>query len=431
MPKKIKRLRGRSVASTLAVGLALFGTVWIAPVHGALVVSDVNMFRDFRGPNDVGIGAGDRVQYGANIAGGAAGAFVSATYPPTGFTDPPAPCSPLLVNPNFCSNSFAFNASRIAVPWSLTFTKPGETPLTVTGPSMVGSEFRVPIPAGVTITGAASTTPTINWSLPAGYTPDGFRVQIFDRSRLRENGAADIIHNDNLAATAASYTLPARLETGVPLVLGGNYAINFQIIETRGDVPFTGANRQILTRSSSFFAFSPLPAGAPPDVFLPTIEIVGGVPVHRFNDIPVEAGKLIFIDPLAAIGFDYQRDPGSPNFASVLLPAGFGDDLFDLWLWNGLDWFDTGTDIAAGSQFFFGPLGVDRFRILGIEVSELVDPFSAAAFITGVSFVSDGVFSGSMTPLVVDVAATVPEPATAVLVVLGFALLGWRARRLS
>jgi hypothetical protein len=111
-------------AQTLFVASLLFICFGVEtfPAY-AISVTGVNMFRDFRGPNDVGVAPGDRIQYGANVLGGSSGTFLSATYPPTGFTDPAAPCSPLAVNANFCSNSTAFNANRLAFPWSLTFTK--------------------------------------------------------------------------------------------------------------------------------------------------------------------------------------------------------------------------------------------------------------------------------------------------------------------
>ena len=81
------------------------------------------------------------------------------------------------------------------------------------------------------------------------------------------------------------------------------------------------------------------------------------------------AGETIFIDPLVAIGYDYEIGAGDPNFASALLPTGIGDNLFDLWLFDGLGMpFDTGTDLTGGVTFDFGPGGVSRFRILGIEV---------------------------------------------------------------
>lgn len=399
--------------------------------YAAIIVDNLYMFRDLRGDNNVGVGPGDVFQYGGNVQGGSLGASLSAVYPPSGFSDPAQVCGPLSVNPNFCANTTGFNLSRIAVPWNFTFTKAGETPLTVAGPALTGPSlptdvtFAVPKPANVTISGGGAT-PTISWTLPAGYTPDGFRVQVFDRSTILVNGTADIIHSVSVSPTATSYTLPALLSAGGALHTGGNYAINFQVVETRGSVAFTNSNTQIISRSSSFFNFTPLAAGTPPGVFLPTVS--GGV--FHFSIGSVGPTSITFIDPILAIGYDYQTGAGDPKFASVLLPTGIGDNLFDLFLFDtGLgDYVDSGIDLVGGSQFFFAAGGVDRFRIRGIETSAGLDPDNATAFITGLTFVTAGQFTGTMTPLTVTISA-VPLPGTLVLLALGLAGLGFSRRK--
>jgi hypothetical protein len=141
-----------------------------------------------------------------------------------------------------------------------------------------------------------------------------------------------------------------------------------------------------------------------------------GVPVYSF-DFAVQAGHQYFIDPTVTTGFEYMTGSGNPNFASVLLPTGFGDNLFDLFLWNGSTYADSGVDLTGGMSYFFAAGGVDRFEIRGIEPSAGLDPFAVGAFPTGLTFVSDGRFTGTMTPLV---ANAVPEPST--LLLLGLAL---------
>ena len=64
-----------------------------API--VLVNGTVNMFRDTRGANNVGVGQGDLLQYGADIVGGSLGTTLGASYPPTGFTDRQDPVQPL------------------------------------------------------------------------------------------------------------------------------------------------------------------------------------------------------------------------------------------------------------------------------------------------------------------------------------------------
>jgi hypothetical protein len=154
-------------------------------------------------------------------------------------------------------------------------------------------------------------------------------------------------------------------------------------------------------------------------VFLPMVNTAGGGIVYEFQPIPVTTGQTIFIDPMIATGYDFQIGAGDPNFASVTLPTGIGDNVFDLWLWSGSDWFDTSVDLVGGVEHFFGSGGVDRFRILDIETTALLNPFNAIAFITGLSFVSDGQFSGTMTPITTSVAA----PGTFVLLILALAAL--------
>jgi hypothetical protein len=67
---------------------------------------------------------------------------------------------------------------------------------------------------------------------------------------------------------------------------------------------------------------------------------------------------------------------------------------------------------------------VDRFEIRGIEPSANVNAFDVTGFVTGLTFVADGSFTGTMQ------AITVPEPATYLLWLVGSgALLGWRRRQ--
>jgi hypothetical protein len=255
----------------------------------------------------------------------------------------------------------------------------------------------VPFPVDVTITGSG-TTPTISWTVPGGFVPDGFRVNIFDRrDHLGPNGEPDLIHSKELANTATSYTLPAVFEdSGFSVVNGGLYTIGFQLVETRNHVPFV-SNANILRRSNSFFSFSPLPDSAPPNVALPT-SIDG---VYNFKITQVGPDSVTFIDPPVAIGYDYATGTGDPNFKTVRLPNA-GDNLFDLYIWNGSS-YDFHATVGSNVDFDFlisGGAGVNRFRVLGIEPAAGLDPGNPTAFITGLKFVSTGQFTGTMTPIV-------------------------------
>jgi hypothetical protein len=129
----------------------------------------------------------------------------------------------------------------------------------------------------------------------------------------------------------------------------------------------------------------------------------------------------IYIDPTVAIGYDFFRDSG-PNFASVLLPS-VGDNHYELWLWNGSSWADSGTDLTGGSPYAFPSGGVDKFRILGIEPSAGLDPLNTTAFVTGLWFTDTGPVSMRQVPI------TTPVPGAVMLGGLGLSFAGWLLRR--
>jgi PEP-CTERM motif len=406
------------------LSLSTLNLAHAAPID--LVAGTVNMFRNTSGANNAGIASGDYFQYGADIVGGSAGTTLGAVYPATGFTDAQANCQPLATRPNFCTNGTPFSANQIAQPWSLRFQRAGAADVIVSGPSLAGTASPVPFPVNVTITGSG-TTPTISWTNPGGFTTDAVRVNIYDLGTILPNGVAQQIHSTAVAANAGSYSIPAALSAGGSLHNGGNYVFNVQLIDTRGDpAAFLQSNNNgdVLRFSSSFFNFTPLSGGGPPQVFLPTA--VNGV--YNFAVQNVGPNSVTFIDPFVATGYNYTTGAGNPNFASVLLPTGIGDNMFNLFLWNGSDYVYSGIDLTGGTQYFFGGGGVSRFSIRGIEASAGLDPNNVSAFITGLTFVGAGDFTGTMTPLTVEV-SSVPEPGTWAMLSLSLGAMGLVARR--
>ena len=146
----------------------------------------------------------------------------------------------------------------------------------------------------------------------------------------------------------------------------------------------------------------------------------------------------IWIDPDYAVGYIYTVTGNT--FASATLPAGFGDDLYQVSWWDAVNGvyvlLDSGHDAgqwAAGEIINFltlvDPAGITQFKVEGIELSAALDPNDPTAFATGVSFTSGGTFDVNMTPIVESV-PPVPEPALVVLLGAGLLGLGIGRRRL-
>lgn len=403
---------GRTSAFILAAAAAF--AAGAQPIQ--LVDGTINMFRDTRGANDVGIGQGNLVQYGADVVGGALGVSLGARY--GAFTQLQFGCQPLAVNADFCSRSLGFNAGRLD-PWTLRFER-GANNLEVQGPSLLGTENPVPFPVSVSISGTG-LTPTISWQVPAAFAPDGFRVNVFDKSRILAGGNADVIHSQAINPSATSFTLPSTLSSGLVLQEGGNYTISLQLIETRNHIAFTGNNAEILRRSASFFAFTPLSGDVPNIVSLPTV--ANGV--YNFNVAEVGPTSITFIDPFVAVGYDYAVGAGDPNFASVKLPN-VGDGEFTLEFSDASG--DKSVALSEGVQYFFGQGGVSAFKVRGIETAAGLDPDNVTAFITGLTFTEQGSFTGTMTPVTVFV--PIPEPSTYAMFALGLAGLAAARRRM-
>ncbi|MBL8279205.1 MAG: PEP-CTERM sorting domain-containing protein [Pelomonas sp.] len=302
--------------------------------------------------------------------------------------------------------------------------------VSITTPTL-GNVDAMPFVNSMTISGAG-LTPTISWTLPAS-TPDGIdqmRIRVQDVTHPvtveSRNGPPTSFQQSDLiwqspVLTSTSFTLPA----GV-LQYGTSYAISIDLAHTRTGGVFAGT---VDARSSSYFDFTPinpatLPAGVT-NIALPTLTPVpttSGLlagPVYGFNVGSVGPNQVTFIDPVVAVGFSYATGAGDPNFKTVQVPSSVGDGLYEVWTWDGSAWQLSAADLAAGASFDFTAhgftAGVDRFQIRGIEASAAVNAFDVTGFVTGLTFVADGSFTGTMQAITADV----PEPATWALWLLG------------
>lgn len=161
------------------------------------------------------------------------------------------------------------------------------------------------------------------------------------------------------------------------------------------------------------------PGLSPSNPLMPVV-VDGG---FRFN-FNVQLNQRVWIDPVVATGYDYVLDAGSPSFATLTIRDAIGDGSYDLWLWNGTQFVDSGTDLHAGEEYTFAA-GTSRFSIRGIETGAALNPDDPTAFVVGLTFSAAGTVGLTQTPLT----AAVPEPSTYALMIGGLGLVGALARR--
>ena len=105
----------------------------------------------------------------------------------------------------------------------------------------------------------------------------------------------------------------------------------------------------------------------------------------------------IFIDPPVAVGYDYSIGKGNPRIATVRLPIGIGDSLYRVKS-RGLKVTVAGGELLDFRTHGF-PDGVSDFTVSCIEVDAMLDPANPQAFPTELSFMSAGMFTGTMKPI--------------------------------
>lgn len=302
---------------------------------------------------------------------------------------------------------------------------------------VVGNVGLKPFVSSMTVSGAG-LTPTLSWSLPsvndlqaAGVSVDETRVFIVDNTPgyrvtstsrsptvVRSFQQGDLISRDLVVGN--SYQIPSGL-----LQFGHQYSIGIVLADTR-----VGGTTQ--SRSVSYFDFTPLNSSIAGDVYLPTtvpVPTTAGItagPVYSFSQVPAGPNSVTFIDPVVATGFEYHTADGDPNFKSVQVASNVGDGSYELWVWNNAMWTLLDGSLLVDETYDFTAngfaAGVDAFQIRGIETRAALSPFDLTAFVTGLTFVANGTFNGTMRALAVETAG-VPEPPLLILMFTAFGLV--------
>ncbi len=297
--------------------------------------------------------------------------------------------------------------ASLAQPWEITIANPGSagTTAVVLSTASLDPTARPGLVTDLTLTGSG-TTPTISWAGSPGYVT----VLLYS---ILPNGGIRLVDVEGLGVDATSWQIPSTF-SGVPHVFPEDASLQLNQ-PYLGMINVTYNARGVQGEdgiSRTWFEFTPVEdSQGNAGVKIPTVTIdVSGNKVFSF-DFAVLEGMTYQIDPQVAVGYDYEVGATDPGFKSVTLPD-IGDGEYELVLFRSNTPYRTGVKIHASDEFSFvdrlkwfgvGAQGLKKFRIIGIERSANVDPNSATAFVTGVSFVADGRFTGTQKPIAVEI----------------------------
>lgn len=308
--------------------------------------------------------------------------------------------NPLTCCPTYLEGGAPFDAGTSGA-WTLELAN-GTNTLTVATPPL-RSSLAMPFVNAFAVSGNG-VAPLLTWQLPTGRQIGSVDVSVL--KPLAGERSYDVLFYLQLGPSATSFQLPQGImQNGETYRLAVNVfddTFSQRSLTAVTYIPFQGALDQ-------------------QGVFLPSIGSgPSGEPTFIFQPIPVTAGVPILIDPIVVEGYDYAIGQGDPLFGSVILPQGIGDGIYDL-MYEG-----QSITLQGGVEHIFEG-GVATFSVRGIEPSAGLSPSDPLAFVTSLTFVADGTFTGTMTPVTVEV---IPEPSTWALMTAGLVgIMGYARRR--
>jgi hypothetical protein len=433
----MKISRGWSVTFGLVSSLACTDVI-----ASPITISDPYIQWYNLGPNNLNVGSGEFVRFGATsvVPNGPSGGTTGI-----GTTINPANGATVNVNlngttsaatPNFfegrigvcassCGPNSINNPANLTNPFTLSFSNGTDTAQVT---KSLAGQGEIRFVQSVTLSGTPQA-PVFSWTPPPGTTVQGYRINIYENDLQTFSGGHLVntgqVTSKNVGPDTTVYAVnSADFIHGVALNTNTQYTIEISALQTRDGSTTVLNNGNVSALSRVFSNFQILPQGSGP-VILPTTTVSNGQVTYGF-DVPVVPGVTYHIDPNIATGYIYHTGLGNPNFASVSLPNIGNSNPYSLFLLNGTSWVFN-TTLGPDSPFSFGALGVDQFEVLGIDPSLGLDPNNPVAFVTALTFVGAGDFTGTMTPVTIETA--VPEPSTWAMMILGFAGVGFMAYR--
>jgi len=167
------------------------------------------------------------------------------------------------------------------------------------------------------------------------------------------------------------------------------------------------------------------PGETPENPLLPTDPAPPGGG-FSFTFTPTE-GAPTFIDPLLALGYDYQITAGNNAITEAIFPLLAGDaDGYTIYALG-----DLGTILGTvlGGQSFTFAAPVQGFTLGGIDAGASVVATDPTAFVTGLTFANTNVVTVTQVANPTLTAGAVPESGSWAMMIAGFALAGAAVRR--